>query len=213
MIKIAVSKGRVAEDALAQLSKIGYSFAEVPERQLWAIDEKNEIQLLFIKAQDVPTCVDGGYVDLGIVGRDVLLESDTSSYEVLDINISECRMCLAGPKNMKEFDGKYIRLASKYPKIARKYLDDIEKSGEITALQGSLELAPFMGISDYIVDLVESGKTLEAHGLVVYKELFKVSSVLIANKKTFKKRQKVITPLVAEWERWIGRQGLLGGQV
>lgn len=204
MIKIAVSKGRVAEDVIKQLGELGYLFSEAPERQLWVVDSNNRIQLLFIKSQDVTTYVDGGYVDLGIVGRDVLLESDTSSFEVLDIKISKCRMVLAGPRNRKDTSEKYMRLASKYPKIAKRYLDESEKNGEITSLQGSLELAPFMGISDYIVDLVESGKTLAAHDLIVYKELFKVSSVLIANKNTYKDREVAIKPFIANWAERIG---------
>ena len=203
MIKIAVSKGRVAKEAIRQLREVGYCFPEIPERQLWAVDNKNEVQLLFVKAQDVPSCVDGGYVDLGVVGRDILLEAETSSFEVLDICASRCRMCLAGPKGKKRGNEKFLRLASKYPRITKRYLEQIEKNGVITSLQGSLELAPVMGISDYIVDLVESGKTLEAHGLVVYKELFQVSSVLIADRKTSEERKESIKPFVTSWCNWI----------
>lgn len=206
MIRIAVSKGRVAEQALKQLEAFGYTFTTQPERQLWAVDDNNEIELIYLKAQDVPVYVEKGVADLGIVGSDVLRETPLSLDALLDLNIGKCQMCLAGPEKASPDNVPYLRLASKYPNIAAAYLTDQRQAGAVLPLQGSVELAPVLGISDLIVDLVESGQTLKAHDLVVHKVLFDVSATLIANRQLYALSQDRLAPLVARWAAWLNER-------
>lgn len=199
MIRIAISKGRVAEDALARLRAFGFEFANLPERQLWAVDSTDQLELVFLKAQDVPLYVEKGVADLGIVGSDVLLENPRQLLNLLDLGIGRCQMCLAGPPAVLPDELPYLRLASKYPRIAAQYLSDQCQQGSVTSLQGSVELAPLLGVSDLIVDLVESGQTLKAHDLIVHKTLFEVSARLVANPQLYALKQQQIQPFVSHW--------------
>jgi ATP phosphoribosyltransferase len=203
MIRIAVSKGRVAKQALEQLKAFGYTFSTFPERQLWAVDDLNQLELIFLKAQDVPLYVEKGVADLGIVGEDVLRENPLALYSLLNLNIGRCQMCLAGSADVIPDDIPYLRLASKYPNIAKAYLEDQAQAGAVMTLQGSVELAPLLGISDLIVDLVESGQTLDAHDLVVHKVLFEVSATLIANQKLYALKKETLEPFVNNWSDYI----------
>lgn len=201
MIRIAVSKGRVAEASLTYLQSQGYAFTQASDRQLWLMDDSGQIELVFLKATDVPLYVEKGVADLGIVGRDVLLENPAEVYELLDLGFGKCQMCLAGRENDDPSTYSFLRLASKYPHVANSYLSTRGLSGQVTALQGSVELAPLLGISDMIVDLVESGKTLKAHQLVVHEVLFEVTSSLIANRVLYKLRNEELGPFVGRWEQ------------
>lgn len=201
MIRIAVSKGRVADASLNYLQTQGYSFNQASDRQLWLMDDTAQIELVFLKASDVPLYVEKGVADLGIVGRDVLLENPAEVYELLDLGFGKCQMCLAGRADDQPSRYNFLRLASKYPHVANSYLNAKGFSGQVTALQGSVELAPLLGISDMIVDLVESGKTLKAHHLIVHEVLFEVSSTLIANPVLYKLRNDELGPFVGAWEQ------------
>ena len=203
MIRIAISKGRVAEDALTQLKAFGFSFSNFPKRQLWTVDDSQTLELIFLKAQDVPFYVEKRVADLGIVGKDVLLENPLDLDELLNLQIGQCQMCLAGPADLNPDDIPYLRLASKYPNIAKAYLSAQRQNGAVMPLQGSVELAPLLGISDLIVDLVESGQTLKAHGLISYKTLFDVSATLIANQSLYRLKQSQLKPFVRRWSDWL----------
>lgn len=196
-IRIALSKGRVASAAKEKLLSQGYAFPALDDRLLLTADESQSIELLLVKAQDVPTYVEKGVADLGIVGSDVLREQAADVFELTDLDFGHCRMCLCGAKglDLKHFD--FLRLASKYPLTAKHYLEAKQLQGEVTYLSGSVELAPLLGVSDFIIDIVESGKTLAAHDLVVHETLFKISSVLIANKIRYKLYYEQIKPLLA----------------
>lgn len=195
-IRIALSKGRVASAAKEKLLRQGYEFPSQNDRLLLTMDESQSIELLLLKAQDVPTYVEKGVADLGIVGSDVLREQKSDVFELTELDFGHCLMCLCGAKELELKDFDFLRLASKYPLTAKRYLEDKQLSGEITYLSGSVELAPLLGVSDFIIDIVESGKTLAAHDLVVHETLFKISSVLIANKIRYKLHYEQISPLL-----------------
>lgn len=206
MIRIALSKGRVAENALEQLKALGYTFSHFPKRQLWLVDDQRKIELIFLKAQDVSLYVERGVADFGIVGKDVLLEEPLDLEALIDLNFSKCQMCLAGPKGLNPDTVPYLRLASKYPNIANQYLLSQGQSGSVVPLSGSVELAPILGISDLIVDIVESGETLKAHDLVVHKILFEISATLIANKQLYQLNKGKLEPFVARWTSWLAEK-------
>lgn len=206
MIRIALSKGRVADNALEQLKALGYTFSHFPKRQLWLIDDERRVELIFLKAQDVPLYVERGVADFGIVGKDVLLEEPLDLEALIDLNFSKCQMCLAGPKGLSPDAVPYLRLASKYPNIAKQYLSRQGQSGSVVSLSGSVELAPILGISDMIVDIVESGETLKAHNLVVYKVLFEVSATLIANKQLYQLKKSKLEAFVNTWASWLAER-------
>lgn len=199
MIRIAVSKGRVAEQALTQLRSFGYTFSQMPKRQLWIQDDSGTLELIYLKAQDVPVYVAKGVADLGIVGSDVLQETPLPLVALLDLQIGKCQMCLAGPSKLDPDQMPYLRLASKYPNTTCQYLKDQQQAGAVLPLQGSVELAPVLGISDMIVDLVESGQTLKAHNLIVHKVLFDVSATLVANPQLYALHQDKLNPLIKSW--------------
>lgn len=205
MIRIAVSKGRVAKDSLSYLETQGYVFSKTSDRQLWVMDDSQKIEMVFLKAQDVPLYVEKGVADFGIVGRDVLLESPAEVFELLDLQIGKCQMCLAGRPSDKPETYNFLRLASKYPNVANNYLSAKGQSGQVTPLQGSVELAPLLGISDMIIDLVESGNTLKAHDLVVHEVLFEVSSALIANRVRYTLKSEELRPFVNDWKAQLER--------
>lgn len=196
-IRIALSKGRVASAAKDKLLRSGYRFPSDDARLLFIADEGQSVELLLLKAQDVPIYVEKGVADLGIVGADVLKEQSFDVFELLHLNFGHCRMCLCGAPELdfKSFD--YVRLASKYPQISEAFLAQKGLPGEVTYLSGSVELAPLLGVSDFIVDIVESGKTLAAHQLTVHETLFDISSVLIANKIRYKLYIDALSPIVS----------------
>ncbi|MDN5353224.1 MAG: phosphoribosyltransferase [Clostridiales bacterium] len=196
MLIIAVSKGRVSKKFIEMLEALDYTFPDLNSRQLVVRDSTDQIALILVKADDVPTYVERSVAQLGVVGNDVLLEGDYSVYELLDLGIGKCRMCLAGPKGL-EFDRfDFVSIASKYPQQSRNYLKETGKLGSVTKLNGSVELAPIVGISDFIIDLVETGKTLEENDLVVYETITQISSRLIANRVAFKTQNDEIKRLI-----------------
>lgn len=175
-LTVALAKGRLAELAMDIFIEIGMDCSEMKEksRKLVFTDEKNKMKFILVKASDVPTYVEYGAADIGIVGKDTLLEENRNLYEMVDLGFGKCSMCVCGDPKLK---GKLdtitnLKVASKYPNIARKYFQDEKgQTIDIIKLNGSVELGPIVGLSDVIVDIVETGSTLRANGLDVLEEI------------------------------------------
>ena len=197
-ITVALAKGRLGDYAADIFKKAGYdtSCLEDKGRKLIFTDEIGKIKYILVKASDVPCYVEYGAADIGIVGKDTILEEGRSLYEVLNLNFGKCRMCVCGPESAKEklkSRVSSLKVATKYPNIARAYFKDVKKqSPDIIKLNGSIELAPIVGLSDVIVDIVESGKTLEENGLGVLEEVCKLSARLIVNKVSMKMKKQIL---------------------
>ena len=172
-ITIALAKGRLAKKAMEIFEQIGIPCEEMKDektRKLIFVNEELGYRFFLSKATDVPTYVEMGAADIGVVGKDTILEAGRKLYEVLDLNVGKCRMCVAGPESAREKlnDGSLIRVASKYPRIAKDYFYNTKhQTVEIIKLNGSVELAPIVGLSEVIVDIVETGSTLKENGLQV----------------------------------------------
>lgn len=195
---IAVSKGRILKDTLPLLAKIGITPAEDPDKSRKLILDANEgnTKIVIIRATDVPTFVEYGAADVGIAGKDVLMEHDGDGfYEPLDLHIAKCKLAVAGREPTMSGEVR-IRVATKYAKTAREYFADKGVQTEIIKLYGSMELAPIVGLSDYIVDLVDTGNTLRANGLVEIEDICDISSRLIVNKAAMKLKHAQITALI-----------------
>ena len=197
-ITIAVSKGRIFDEALPLLAKIDVIPKDDPQnsRKLILETNKNNVQILVIRATDVPTYVERGAAELGIAGKDVLLEYQGDGfYEPIDLGIAKCKMMLAGLKGVKKEISR-PRIATKYTNITQNYFSNFGKQVEIIKLYGSMELAPILGLADQIVDLVDTGKTLEANGLVPYERIADISSRLIVNKASMKLKSTAIKSFI-----------------
>ena len=198
-ITIAISKGRILDQSLPLLAKLGIHPEEDPHSSRKLIFPTNEanIKLIIIRASDVPTYVEYGAADIGIVGKDVLMEyGGDGLYEPLDLGICHCRLSLAGPEQTQAISGR-LRVATKYVVTTRDYFAAQGKQVEIIKLYGSMELAPVLGLADLIVDLVESGNTLKANAMVELEKIADISSRLVVNKAAMKMKQSVIKPLVS----------------
>jgi len=197
-LTIALSKGRLADKTVEILEKCGVSCAVLKKdtRKL-ILENKDGIKFVFVKPVDVPTYVERGAADIGVVGKDTLLEENKDVYEPIDLNIAKCRMCVAGKKgaNYRNLSRNLI-VATKYPVIAKNFYDKMGQAVDIVKLNGSIELAPLIGLSDVIVDLVESGKTLQANDLQVLGVICDISARLIVNKVSLKTKRDVILPLL-----------------
>ena len=202
-ITVALAKGRLAELSTEILEKLGYDIAEMKSktRKLIFPDEKNKFRFILVKASDVPVYVEYGAADIGIVGKDTLLESGKNVYEVLDLGLGKCKMAVAGPASMRgKIDGRIIlRVASKYPHIARDYFHRVKgQTVDIIKLNGSVELGPIVGLSEVIVDIVESGKTLVENGLEVLEDVCELSARLIVNRVSLKMHREKIINLIGD---------------
>lgn len=198
-LTIALAKGRLADKALEILAQCNIKPGGMDEdsRKLIYTDEINGIRFLMVKPSDVPTYVDHGVADLGVVGRDTLLESGLPLYEMLDLKFGSCKMCIAGyPQTEKKITKSVLRVATKYPEIAKKYYAARGETIEVIKLNGSVELGPLLGLSDVIMDLVESGRTLKENGLIVLEEVCDISARLAVNRVSLKTKANVITPLL-----------------
>ncbi len=207
-LTVALAKGRLARLSVNIFMKLGYDCGEMlaKTRKLIFTDEKAGIKFLLVKAGDVPTYVEYGAADIGIVGRDTVLEEGRNLYEMLDLKFGKCRMCVCGPEEMRErlSSSSTIRVASKYPRIAKDYFTNQKNMNiEIIKLNGSVELAPITGLSEVIVDIVESGKTLEENGLTVLEEVCPLSARLIVNRVSAKMESSRIRALVEDIHRCV----------
>lgn len=207
-LTMALSKGRLAELSVDMLEKAGVDCSELKQesRKLIFTDEKNRIKFFLAKPADVPTYVEYGAADIGIVGKDTLLEEGRNLYEVLNLKIADCKMCVAGPKDLEgKMDSLTItRVATKYPEIAKEYFRHKRReSVEIINLNGSVELAPLVGLSEVIVDLVETGKTLKENGLVILDTIADISARLIVNRVSMKMERERINSLIVNLRKVI----------
>jgi len=200
-LSIAMSKGRLTDYSIKLFENIGIDCTELKSatRKLVLLDEKNKIKFFLAKPSDVPTYVEYGAADIGIVGKDTLLEAGRNLYEVLNLGFAKCKMCLAGPENLVNKPDGLInkRVGTKYPNIARDYFElKRHESIEIIKLNGSVELAPLVGLSEFIVDLVESGKTLKENGLVVMDIIAEISARMVVNRVSLKMQSDRITRII-----------------
>jgi ATP phosphoribosyltransferase len=200
-LTIALSKGRILGETLPLLEAAGLTPDEdVNTTRKLIIDGPGGVRFLIIRAADVCTYVERGAADLGIVGRDLLLESRPQVYEPLDLGIGRCRLCVAGPKTLVDRGrpkrGSHIRIATKYDHLAEQYYLSQGVQAEIIHLYGSMELAPLVGMAERIVDLVSSGSTLKANGLVEEDTLYEISSRLIVNPASYATKAERIQPII-----------------
>lgn len=199
-ITLALAKGRLAEQTFDLLEKMGIDCTEPrnPGRQLVLWDKKNNIRFILVKPSDVPTYVDHGVADLGVVGKDTLMEAGRPLYEVLDLTFGRCRLCIAGyaDRSNASVTRATFRVATKYPSIARDYYGSRGETIEIIELHGSVELGPVIGLSDVILDIVESGSTLRANGLTVLEEVCEVSARLVVNRVSLKTKREAVRRII-----------------
>lgn len=207
-IRFALAKGRVAKNAITFLKNLGYVFEDYSEksRKLIFTDTTGTIEFFLVKSPDVPTYVEKGAADLGIVGKDILLEHPAQVYEVLNLAIGQCKVCVAGFEDRPLPYGKKLVVGTKYPIIAKHYFNSKNQTVDIIKINGSVELAPLIGLSDCIVDIVESGKTLKENGLSVLEEICEISSRLIVNKVSLKTKDHLINPIIQAFEESTERQ-------
>lgn len=202
-VTVALAKGRLAELSIEIFEGLGFDVAQMREksRKLIFTDEKRKFRFILVKASDVPTYVEYGAADIGVVGKDTLLESGKDLYEVLDLGFGACKMAVAGPAKMRgKLEGRNImRVASKYPDIAREYFHGVKgQTVDIIKLNGSVELGPLVGLSDVIVDIVESGKTLIENGLEVLEDICPLSARMVVNRVSMKLHREEIVSLIKE---------------
>ena len=204
---IALPKGRVLKEALELFESAGIDTTGLlsDERRLIFDSSTEPLRFMIIRAQDVPTYVEYGAADLGIAGKDILVEQAKDLYEPLDLGIGRCRMVVAEPKELSLHDNPshwtHIRVATKYPSITLKYFLEKGVQVEIIKLYGSIELAPLLGLSERIVDLVETGQTLRRNGLVEVEEIMKVTSRLVCNRASLKTKPRRIKEFIERLAR------------
>ncbi len=201
-LTIALAKGRLALKAMELFEALGISCEEMKDkssRKLIFVNEQLGIRFFLAKASDVPTYVEYGAADIGIVGKDTILEEGRKLYEVLDLGIGTCRMCVCGPKSAREKlkHHELIRVATKYPRIAKDYFYNQKyQTVEIIKLNGSIELAPIVGLSEVIVDIVETGSTLRENGLTVLEEVCSLSARMVVNQVSMKTENERIGAII-----------------
>lgn len=210
-LTIAVSKGRILAEVLPLLAKAGIEPAEDPQssRKLILDTKRDDVKLVIIRAADVPTYVRFGATDLGVVGKDILMEQEGDGlYELLDLKIARCRMMVAEPRRLAESDDPRnwtrLRIATKYVKTTRRHFAAKGIQTEIIKLYGSMELAPLAGLADRIVDLVDTGNTLRANGLAEVEHIADISARLVANKAAMRMKHRLVKATVAQIGEVVG---------
>lgn len=208
-LTIALAKGRLAEKAMEMFEAIGISCDEMKDkasRKLIFVNEHLGVRFFLAKANDVPTYVEYGAADIGIVGRDTILEEGRKLYEVMDLGVGKCRMCVCGPESARERleHHELIRVATKYPNIAKDYFYNQKyQTVEIIKLNGSIELAPIVGLSEVIVDIVETGSTLRENGLMVLEEVCSLSARMVVNQVSMKTENERITAIIKKFQAYL----------
>jgi len=203
-LTFALTKGRLAEKTLALLNKVGIDCSEMEDkssRKLIFVNEEKKVRFFLAKGPDVPTYVEYGVADIGVVGKDTIMEEGRRAFEVLDLGFGKCRMCVCGPESVREKleHHEMIRVASKYPEIARDYFHNVKhQTVDIIKLNGSVELGPIVGLSDVIVDIVETGSTLRENGLMVLEEICPLSARMIVNQVSMRMEHERIRRLINE---------------
>ena len=203
-LTFALCKGRLAKKTMELLEKVGITCEEMKDpdtRKLIFVNEERKLKFFLAKGPDVPTYVEYGAADIGVVGKDVILEENRRMYEVLDLGYGKCRMCVCGPESARNLLKKQelIRVGTKYRHIARNYTyDQKRQTVEIIKLNGSIELAPIVGLSEVIVDIVETGSTLRENGLKVLEEICPLSARMVVNQVSMKMENDRIGKLIQE---------------
>ena len=203
-LTFALGKGRLAKKTLEMFEQFGITCEEMKDkdtRKLIFVNEELKLRFFLAKGPDVPTYVEYGAADIGIVGKDTILEEGRNIYEVLDLGFGKCRMCICGPENAKELLNHHelIRVATKYPRIAKDYFyNKKHQTVEIIKLNGSIELAPIVGLSEVICDIVETGSTLRENGLSVLEEVCPLSARMVVNQVSMKMENERITKLISD---------------
>ena len=204
-LTIALSKGRLAKDAINLMQECGMdmSYVDMKSRKLIFEDAEGKVSVILVKPTDVPTYVERGVADIGVVGKDTLMEQDANIYEMLDLGFGKCKLALAGYEGaLDNKNGDFVlRIATKYPNIIRDIYEIRGRHVDIIKLNGSVELGPIVGLSDVIFDIVESGSTLRENGLSVLEEICDISARLIVNKVSLKVKREEIVPLVDAMKR------------
>lgn len=208
-LTIALAKGRLANKAMEMFEAIGISCDEMKDkasRKLIFVNEDLGVRFFLAKANDVPTYVEYGAADIGIVGRDTILEEGRKLYEVMDLGVGKYRMCVCGPESARERleHHELIRVATKYPNIAKDYFYNQKyQTVEIIKLNGSIELAPIVGLSEVIVDIVETGSTLRENGLMVLEEVCGLSARMVVNQVSMKTENERITAIIKKFQSYL----------
>lgn len=199
MLNVALPKGRLGDKVYTLLAEVGYDCAEFLEnnRKLVLENEGNGVRYFLVKPSDVAIYVERGAADVGVVGKDILIEYEPDVYELLDLKLGKCRVAVAGPENYSKDTNSTLRVATKYSNIAKKYYASKRRDIEIIRLHGSIELAPILGLSDVIVDIVETGNTLKENNLRVFTDIMDISARLIANKSSYKFKNAAIEEMAA----------------
>ena len=203
-LTFALGKGRLAKKTLQLFEQIGITCEEMKDqdtRKLIFVNEELKLRFFLAKGPDVPTYVEYGAADIGVVGKDTILEEGRNIYEVLDLGFGKCRMCICGPESARELlrHHEQIRVATKYPHIAKDYFyNKKHQTVEIIKLNGSIELAPIVGLSEVICDIVETGTTLKENGLTVLEEVCPLSARVVVNQVSMKMDNERITKLISD---------------
>ena len=206
-LTFALTKGRLANKTMDVLEKAGITWEEIRDkdtRKLIFVNEELKMKFFLAKGPDVPTYVEYGAADIGIVGKDTLLEEGRKLYEVMDLGFGKCRMCVCGPESAREVleNNQLIRVATKYPNIAKDYFyNKKHQTVDIIKLNGSIELAPIVGLSEVIVDIVETGSTLRENGLKVLEEVCPLSARMVVNQVSMKMENGRIRKLIHDWRK------------
>ena len=203
-LRIALTKGRLERDTVAMFERIGFDCTAVHEkgRKLILPIGDNQFEVVLAKAADVITYVEHGVCDLGVVGKDTIIENGSSFYEVLDLGFGKCKFALAAPKGTDFYSGYASKtIATKYPNVARSFFEGKGMDVKIIKIEGSVELAPLLGLSDAIIDIVETGSTLKENGLEVIEKVCDISARLIVNTASMKLRKQEIDTLINQMEQ------------
>ena len=205
MINIALPKGRLGEKVYAMFEKAGYECPSIKEnnRKLIFENEEKGVRYFWVKPSDVAIYVERGAADIGVAGKDILCEYEPDIYELLDLNMGKCRMCVAGKKDFYDDTDRTLKVATKFVNIASKYYASLSRDIDIIKLNGSIEIAPILGLSDVIVDIVETGTTLKENDLAVLETIMPISARLIANKVSVKFKTEEIERIAEELEKQV----------
>ena len=199
MLNVALPKGRLGEKVYAMFEAAGYECPSIKEnnRKLIFENEEKQVRYFWVKPSDVSIYVERGAADIGVAGKDILLEYEPNVYELIDLDIGKCHMAVAGPKDFTDDGTRTLRVATKFTNIAANYYDSIGWDIDIIKLNGSIEIAPILGLSDVIVDIVETGTTLRENNLEVKTKILPISARFIANKSAYNFKREQIDKIVA----------------
>ena len=208
MLNIALPKGRLGEKVYAMFEKAGFECPSIKEQNRKLIFENPEkkVRYFWVKPSDVAIYVERGAADIGVCGKDILLEYEPDIYELLDLGIGKCRMAVAAPKGFRDDTARTLKVATKFSNIASRYYRSMGREIDIVHLNGSIEIAPILGLTDVIVDIVETGTTLKENNLEVYETVVPISARLIANKASFRFKGEEIEKIVTSFSSYMASE-------